>query len=246
MKRRQFNTSSRFLVDTAFHRLEIIRDDGLYRHLRMKKPGTSCYYFDVITWPGYLTVTGDMGTWTFSRIADMFDFFCPWQGGINTHYWSEKLEAGAGCARDLLAKEYDHDAFCHSLRESLSEYLDDSEEDESEGECCDDDDDALDSYKSCIREIYHELCNAQFSNEHEAFQAVYDADWPESYGVSAWDICEGLTFKTYTSHFRWILFAITWTISKYQNTKLVDKAMGTYLAFHSIDTGSAAGASKGE
>ncbi len=66
MKRCQFDTSSRFLVDTAFHRLEIIRDDGLYRHLRMKQPGTSCYYFDVITWPGYLTVTGDMGTWTFS------------------------------------------------------------------------------------------------------------------------------------------------------------------------------------
>ena len=96
MIRRQIDTSTRFLLDTAFHRLEIIRDDGLYRHLRMKQPGTSCYYFDIITWPGYLTVTGDMGTWTFSRIADMFDFFGPWQDGINTGYWSEKLEAGAG------------------------------------------------------------------------------------------------------------------------------------------------------
>ena len=69
-----FEIDSRFLIDTAFHRLEIIRDDGLYRHLRMQQPGTSCYYYDVITWPGYLTVTGDMGTWTFSRIADMFNF----------------------------------------------------------------------------------------------------------------------------------------------------------------------------
>ena len=104
MIRRQIDTSTRFLLDTAFHRLEIIRDDGLYRHLRMKQPGTSCYYFDIITWPGYLTVTGDMGTWTFSRIADMFDFFGPWQDGINTGYWSEKLEAGAGySACELLA-----------------------------------------------------------------------------------------------------------------------------------------------
>lgn len=87
-----FEIDSRFLMDTAFHRLEIIRDDGLYRHLRMQQPGTSNYYYDVITWPGYLTVTGDMGTWTFSRIADMFDFFGAWEGGINTHYWSEKLE----------------------------------------------------------------------------------------------------------------------------------------------------------
>ncbi|WP_435336104.1 hypothetical protein [Klebsiella pneumoniae] len=119
-----FEIDSRFLIDTAFHRLEIIRDDGLYRHLRMQQPGTSCYYYDVITWPGYLTVTGDMGTWTFSRIADMFDFFGAWEGGINTHYWAEKLEAGAGCsAREMLAKEYDHDAFCKSLKESLSDYL---------------------------------------------------------------------------------------------------------------------------
>ena len=51
MIRRQIDTSTRFLLDTAFHRLEIIRDDGFYRHLRMKQPGTSCYYFDIITWP---------------------------------------------------------------------------------------------------------------------------------------------------------------------------------------------------
>jgi hypothetical protein len=58
MIRRQIDTSTRFLLDTAFHRLEIVRDDGLYRHLRMKQPGKSCYYFDIVTWPGYLTVTG--------------------------------------------------------------------------------------------------------------------------------------------------------------------------------------------
>ncbi|WP_224293680.1 hypothetical protein [Klebsiella michiganensis] len=45
-----FEIDSRFVMDTAFHRLEIIRDDGLYRHLRMQQPGTSNYYYDVITW----------------------------------------------------------------------------------------------------------------------------------------------------------------------------------------------------
>lgn len=81
---------------------------------------------------------------------------------------------------------------------------------------------------SRVREIVSDLCTANFSNEHDAYQAVYDADWPE--GFSSWDICDGLTFKTYTSHFRWILFAITWAISKYHNAKLVDKAMVTFLA----------------
>lgn len=36
--------------------------------------------------------------------------------------------------------------------------------------------------------------------------------------------------KDNASHFRWILFAITWAISKYHNTKLVDKSMATFLA----------------
>lgn len=230
-----FEIDSRFLIDTAFHRLEIIRDDGLYRHLRMQQQGTSCYYYDVITWPGYLTVTGDMGTWTFSRIADMFKFFGAWEGGINTSYWSEKLEAGAGCsAREMLAKEYNHEAFCKSLKESLSDYLEDEEGLEpEEDEDWDDDDDTPDSDKARVREIVRELCRAGFNNDFEAYNAVYDADWPERF--SAWDICDGLTFKTYTSHFRWILFAITWAISKYHNAKIVDKAMTTFLAFKGVD-----------
>jgi hypothetical protein len=43
-----------------------------------------------------------MGTWTFSRIADMFEFF----GETRlTPVMVEKLEAGAGCsAREMLAK----------------------------------------------------------------------------------------------------------------------------------------------
>lgn len=225
-----FEIDSRFLIDTAFHRMEIIRDDGLYRHLRMQHPGTSCYYYDVITWPGYLTVTGDMGTWTFSRIADMFDFFGAWEGVINTSYWSEKLKAGSGCsARELLAKEYNHEAFSKSLKDALSEYLEDDEEAEPENDQDrDDDDETPDSEKAKVREIVRELCRAEFNNDFEAYNAVYDADWPERF--SAWDICDGLTFKTYTSHFRWILFAITWAISKYHNAKLVDKAMVTFLA----------------
>lgn len=230
MKRRQFETSNRFLLDTAEHRLTIIREDGVYRHLRMSKPNSSTYYYDIITWPGYLCVTGDMGTWTFSRCLDMFDFFPAWTGEINTHYWMEKLEAGAGCsARELLAKEYNHEEFCRSLKESLGDYLeDDPEADSEEDEDWDDDNDEPDSDKAKVREIYRELIRGEFSNDWEAYQAVYEADWPERW--SAWDVCDSLTFKTYTTHGRWILYAITWAISKYYNSKLVDKAMGTFLA----------------
>lgn len=68
---------NRFLINTANHTMKIHRDDGIYRHLEFSRNGSNSYRFDLVTWPGYLCVTGDMGTWTFSRIADMFDFSRP-------------------------------------------------------------------------------------------------------------------------------------------------------------------------
>lgn len=228
-----FEIDSRFLIDTALHRLEIIRDDGLYRHLRMQQPGNSCYHYDVITWPGYLTVTGDMGTWTFSRTYDMFRFFGGWTGEINTGYWSEKLEAGAGrSAYSFLAQEYDHDEFCSSLREWLSSYFEEDDEEIERDVDWDDESDDPDSDKTRIREIVRDLCREDLGNDMLAYRAVYDADWPEC--VDVWELCADITYKSYSSHFRWILFAITWAISKYHNAKIVDKAMTTFLAVRGV------------
>lgn len=83
---------SKFNGDTENHQLSILHDDGLYRHLRFKAPDSGFYWFDLITWPGNLTITGDMGTYTFRRVEDMFTFFT---GYINTSYWAEKLQNGS-------------------------------------------------------------------------------------------------------------------------------------------------------
>lgn len=228
------DVQTRFLSDVAEHRLKIIREDGAYRHLRMQEPGNSCYYYDIITWPGYLTVTGDMGTWTFSRTYDMFRFFGGWTGEINTGYWSEKLEAGAGrSAYSILAQNYDHEAFCTSMKEWLSDYLIDDDEPEPDVDW-DDESEEPDSDKARIRETVRDLCREDYGNDQVAYNAVNEADWPEC--VDVWGLCADITCKTYTAHFRWILFAITWAISKYHNTKLVDKAMTTFLAFNGVAT----------
>ena len=47
-------TEQRFLTDAAQHEMTIIRDDGVHRHIQFKRPGTRCYQFDLIRWPGYL------------------------------------------------------------------------------------------------------------------------------------------------------------------------------------------------
>jgi hypothetical protein len=82
---------SAFPRDIANYAMNVIRDDGLYRHLRFSKPGTMWMHFDIITWPGYLAYVGDMGSYVFSRLTDMFDFFR--HDRINPEYWAEKVHA---------------------------------------------------------------------------------------------------------------------------------------------------------
>jgi hypothetical protein len=95
-------TKERFQRDVAEHVMEVLKDDGLHRHIRFRKPGTMCMHFDLITWPGYLCYTGDMGTYVFRRLEDMFEFFRAPSSRyfdnnpldrIDHRYWAEKLEA---------------------------------------------------------------------------------------------------------------------------------------------------------
>ena len=68
-------TEERFLSDIANHQMTVIRDDVVGRHIRFRRPSTICYGFDLITWPGHLCITGDLGTYVFQRLVDMFEFF---------------------------------------------------------------------------------------------------------------------------------------------------------------------------
>jgi hypothetical protein len=98
--------AARFQRDTAGHVMTVLHDDGLYRHLRFRRPDRNEYWFDLITWPGCLTVRGDFGdSYTFSHLTDMFEFFRG-KGDINPHYWSEKLDSGRSSAQ-----VYSQDAF---------------------------------------------------------------------------------------------------------------------------------------
>lgn len=93
---REAQIAERFVGDTREHGVKIVRDDGLYRHVRCMAPETWTYGFDVVTWPGYLAIVGDAGDFVFSRIRDMFDFFESDSGRINPQYWAEKLQAPRG------------------------------------------------------------------------------------------------------------------------------------------------------
>lgn len=209
---------TRFIRDVALHQLEVLREDGVYRHLRFKRPGTNAYYFDIVTWPGYLTVTGDMGTWTFSREHDMIRQFFPSNiaGGINPGYWSEKIEAGTCGGYDKICMEFDEKEFAKRLNEWLEAWREDRDEE--------DDADEIESATETVRE----LIESGFNDSRDARNAAYNADWPSD--VSAWDVVESLYgIETYNHHFRWICYAIVWGIGRYEMAKLTDGAIRTFI-----------------
>ena len=116
--------AERFQRETATHKMTVLRDDGLYRHLRFSahhlcndaeyRPTSSFYWFDLITWPGNLTVNGDCGTFTFSRLTDMFEFFRS-KYGISPQYWAEKVRG------ETRVKSYSEDKFRALVADEVEE-----------------------------------------------------------------------------------------------------------------------------
>lgn len=109
-------SKDQFLKDVEDHKINVVMDNGLYRHINFSK-GSFCYSFNLVTWPGHLCIEGDMGTYVFSRVPDMFAFFRDEYSEelkINTRYWSEKCETKGNI------KEFSVDSF----RENVQEYID--------------------------------------------------------------------------------------------------------------------------
>lgn len=114
----------RFTRETANHQLEILHDDGLYRHLSFREPGTGVYWFELITTPGSLTFQGDGTAFTFRRLRDMFEFFRdsshPPKYRINPYYWAEKVVSQHARGYQCL-QEYSEELFNELVAEALKE-----------------------------------------------------------------------------------------------------------------------------
>lgn len=109
----------RFDKDIKDHVITIIRDDGLYRHLRFSRPNTRTMSFDIITWPGYLAYVGDMGDFVFCRVEDMLTFFR--HDRINPSYWSEKLQAPKPDGAMEYSEEMAKEVVAYLIKENLED-----------------------------------------------------------------------------------------------------------------------------
>lgn len=117
-------TVESFLKDINNHELTILRNQGLYRHLSFKDKNNICHkYFEIITFPKYLVITGDMGTLVFRRCEDMFNFFRDTEMKINPYYWAEKIEAVNLEAKDASYLKFDIDVAHKAAENSLKDFL---------------------------------------------------------------------------------------------------------------------------
>ena len=186
---------ARFLKDVATHQMTVIRDEGLHRHVRFRRPGTICMGFDLVTWPGYLCVCGDMGDYLFSRLPDMFEFFRGKADGslsINLSYWAEKCKAADAHGNGI--KQYSPERF----KAALHRYLEDA------------DDELRDAALGDL------LCCAN-DGEHAAHQAVRDF---EHNGRTPFADFWEADLREYTYHFVWCCYALAWGIRQYDDAKV--------------------------
>lgn len=187
----------RFLQEVAGHELQVIRDEGVHRHLRFKRHGTYCMHFDLITWPGYLCYTGDMGTYVFKRLTDMLEFFRVGEGrqpySIDLRYWAEKIEAsdkGDG------VREWSADKFKAEVRDYFDQAHDEDDDPEAKAELWE--------------EIEAEVCFAADNGEHWAWVALHEFSF-DGFRFQDWE----RDCKVWSHRFLWCCHALRWGIARY-------------------------------
>ena len=219
----------RFRKDTAEHQMQILLDSGMHRHLRFRRPGTNTYGFDVVTWPGYLAISGDMGGSMFTRLPDMFEFFRKDQrwyernpGGlpINPSYWAGKLAANDG-----EKKRFNIDRFARVVRDHFDGYMSEQDSDADGFEVARD---------ALWKHITAEVLAADYDDSNQAiagwsqFEVGQDntgiflgpadveayAGWFDDFKVAdVWEYVSSI--ESYTFHLIWRMYAVAHAVQTY-------------------------------
>lgn len=210
--------------------MRVLLDNGVYRHIQMKKPGSSNMWFDIVTWPGFLAYSGDMGAFVFSRLNDMFEFFRSSKDGtlqINPDYWGEKLEAIDSDGRSNGYKQFSIEKMRRHVEEDIKMWIEEcptefeaDEEEESNTRkafevelrtAVQDEvyyyfDDGESAAQEAVRDFSFTPTPKRFIGTHGPYE--FSETWE-------WDCDE------YTLRFIWCCYAIAWTIRKYDAAKEV-------------------------
>ena len=200
-------TLEQFLSHVANHQLTVNLDQDLFRDLTVMKPNSGDMHYHITTRPGYLMFTGDMGSFVFTRLSDMFDFFRDKDGyDINPGYWGEKLEAVDSRGG---AKEFSRDL----AKETLIEHLQDHLAGIDSGDYDKDQSDAEEA-----KEAIKHLIGLAEDDKHDFYETLRNWDADDAGGLDMdcwweWD------FNDHTYRYIWACFAIVHAIKLYDAHK---------------------------
>lgn len=185
-----------FMKDSIGAKVTVLKEDGLYRHLRVSMANGPRRWYDIVTWPGNLLITGDVGTYTFQRVPDMFEFFRA-PADINPYYWMEKVVDG----RDR-CMEFSWDKFLRQLREDVYSRIRDKDHADT---------------------VWMDIDDALIGTEHDEYGAVQFAREYEFYSTEFGDFSFSLVDmpdpRKFTYDYIWCCRAIRLAISGYDSMK---------------------------
>lgn len=202
-------TQPQFDHDVATGEMEILQDNGLYRHLRFRFSSGGFRWFDIVTWPDRLVITGDCETFTFTRLNDMFRFFRSGGSQINPSYWQEKILDGRARARS-----FDWDNFHAAALAYFDRFTEDVEDDDLRSEARKDLEEELDQSDPDIYGAVDLVRTYRYR--------------PGTYGTPIFfqfeDPDNSLSGEDWDYHYIWCCRAIVWGIQKYDESKVVVEA----------------------
>jgi hypothetical protein len=215
-------TEEAFLKDVAQHEMTVLLDNGVYRHLRFsnsEKKYAWNQWFEIVTWPGFLAFSGDMGCFVFTRLKDMFEFFRTHpekEKGlyINPGYWAEKLEAVDNTTRSPGCKQFSESLFRSEVDEHVKQWIKEWSLDKSQRK----------ALRDAIRD---DVFSHVDDGEHEARKALNDfsceiTEIDDDFGgvhVFKFEDTWEWNFQEYTGRFIWCCYALAWSIKQYDALK---------------------------
>lgn len=215
-------TEQEFLKEVEQHVMTVVHDIGVFRLVRFKRPDTICEHFDLITWPGHLCYSGDMGTYVFTRLQDMFEFFrapdyhtasTGKKLHVNLGYWSEKLVAVDGNRTSAHAMEFSEEKFKRTIDQYVKDWTEQDDLDEK-----------------VVAELRSEIDQrimidfADMPCEHEARRLARDFGYTvggEKIGSHRYQFTDfhDHDLTVFTHRFQWCCFALAWGIQQYDAAK---------------------------
>lgn len=206
------NTHTKYYTDIQFdediqrHQIKILMDSGVYRHIRYARPDSGMYRFDIITWPGYLAIAGDMGEYVFSRTHDMFTFFRSDSHRPNFSYWAEKCcAASTSCQSPIYT--FDRRKTTELVKEWVDNWCDEHSitfEERTEVEM-----DVLESLEDALNhdESLHSLYHWAYDYVNVKHRTLDFSTYMTEYSSRS--------FQSFDFQYEWICHAIPWAIQQY-------------------------------